>query len=61
MNSSWFRLSFIINNEQIEPNLNSVFVIKYDKIQCWPRNFDNFPDISDSLRTFRETFKNIYL
>jgi hypothetical protein len=29
-----FWLSFTINNEQIEPNLNSVFVNKYDKIQC---------------------------
>ena len=29
-----FLLSFTINNEQIEPNLNSVFANKYDKIQC---------------------------
>ncbi len=27
-------LSFIINNEQIETNLNGVFANKYDKIQC---------------------------
>ncbi len=27
-------LSFTINNEQIEPNLNGVFANKYDKIQC---------------------------
>ncbi len=42
MNSSWFGLSFIINNEQIEPNLNGVFANKYNKIQCWPRNIENF-------------------
>ncbi len=35
-----FWLSFTINNEQIAPNLNSVFANKYDKIWCWPRNFD---------------------
>jgi hypothetical protein len=29
-----FGLSFKINNEQIEPNLNGVFANKYDKIQC---------------------------
>ena len=27
-----FLLSFTINNEQIEPNLNGVFANKYDKI-----------------------------
>ncbi len=29
-----FSLTFTINNEQIEPNLNNVFANKYDKIQC---------------------------
>ncbi len=48
MNSSWFRLSFIINNEQIKLNLNSVFANNYDKIQCWLQNFDNFWEISNS-------------
>ena len=56
MNSSWFRLSFIINNEQIEPNLNSVFVIKYDKIQCWPRNYDKFWEIVNSLISILRIF-----
>jgi hypothetical protein len=32
-----FWLSFTINNEQLEPNINNVFVNKYDKIQCWHR------------------------
>jgi hypothetical protein len=48
MYSSWFRLSFIINNEQIELNLNSAFANKYDKIQFWLQNFDNFWEISNS-------------
>ena len=48
MNSSWFRLSFIINIEQIEPNLNGVFANKYDKIRCWPRNFENFQEFWNS-------------
>ncbi len=56
MNSSWFRLLFIINNEQIEPNLNGVFANKYDKIQCWPRNFDDFQEISNSLISLSTIF-----
>ncbi len=31
MNRSWFILSFIINYEQIEPNLKSVFAINMIK------------------------------
>jgi len=52
MNSSWFRLSFIINNEQIEPNLNGGFANKYDKIQCCPRNFDTFQEILIIFKKF---------
>jgi hypothetical protein len=43
-----FWLSFTINNEQIEPNLNSVFANKYDKIRCWLRNFDYFREFLNS-------------
>jgi len=42
MNSSWFRLSTAVKNEQIETDWNGVFANKFDKIQCWLRNFDNF-------------------
>jgi hypothetical protein len=37
-----FSLTFTINNEQIEPNLNNVFANKYDKIQYCVKIFDNF-------------------
>ncbi len=50
-----FWLSFIINNEQIESNLNGVFANKYNKIWHWPRNFDNFWEFLNL------TFKNIHL
>ncbi len=43
-----FLLSFTINNEQIEPNLYSVFENKYDKIQCLLRNFDYPQELSNS-------------
>ncbi len=45
MYSSWFRLSFFINNEQIETNLNSVLIInmvKYDVEQYILINLENF-------------------
>ena len=44
-----FWLSFTINNEQIEPKLNGVFVNKYNKIRCWPRNLDYFREFLNSL------------
>jgi hypothetical protein len=43
-----FWLSFTINNKQIEPNLNSVFVNKYDKIRWGPRYFDYFWEFLNS-------------
>ncbi len=68
MNGSWFRLFIFSKNLQIEPNLNSAFANKYDKIWCWPRYFDNFREISNSsislLRTFiynQEIQKNYLL
>jgi len=56
MNSSSFRSSFIINNEQIEPNLNSVFENKYGKIQCWPRNYNKFWEIKNSAISLLRIF-----
>ncbi len=56
MNSSLFRLSFFINNEQTQPNLNGVFVNKYGKIQCWLRNFDYFWEILNRLLSLLKIF-----
>jgi hypothetical protein len=56
MNSSSFRSSFIINNEQIEPNLNSIFAIKYGKIQCSLRNYNKFQKIENSLISLLRIF-----
>ena len=46
--SLWFRSSFIINNEPIEPNLNGVFGNKYGKIWGWLRNYDNLWEFTNS-------------
>jgi hypothetical protein len=42
--SKWNKLSFII------------FANKYDKIQCWLRNFDNFQEISNSVISLLRIF-----
>ncbi len=55
-----FSLSFTIKNEQIEPNLNSVFANKYDKIQCWPRNFEYFREfLNSSISLLRIFISNL--
>ncbi len=51
-----FWLSFMINNEQIKPNLNNAFANKYHKIQCWLRNFDNFWEILNRLISLLRMF-----
>ncbi len=52
MNSS----SFIINNEQNEPILNGIFTNKNGKIQCWPRNYDKFWEITNNLISLLNIF-----
>ncbi len=64
MNTWWFRLSFFINNEQIEPNLNGVFTNKYGKIQCWLTNFEKFWIVMISLLRifiYNQSIQKIYL
>ncbi len=51
-----FWLLFIINDKQIEPNLNGAFANKYDKIQCWLRNFENLWDFMNSLISLLRIF-----
>ncbi len=51
-----FLLSFAINNGQIEPNLNSVLAINYDKIRCSPRNFEYIWEFSNSSISFLRIF-----
>jgi hypothetical protein len=51
----------MVNTEPIKPNLNGVFANKYGKTQCWPRNYDNLWEFSNSLILVLHQFANIYL
>ncbi len=51
----------MVNTELIEPNLNSVFVNKYGKIQCWLRNNDNLQEFSNSSISDFHQIANISL
>ncbi len=48
MNILSFSLPDLVNSEPIEQNWNGIFANKYGKIQCWPRNYDNLCEITNS-------------
>ncbi len=52
MNSLSFSTLNLVNPEPIEWPLNSVFTNKYDKIRCWPRNYEYLWEFTNSLIPF---------
>jgi hypothetical protein len=46
MKSLSFSSANFVKSDPIEQNLNSIFMNKYGKIQCWPRKYNKFWEIT---------------